>query len=112
MKLKSRVAVHSRIGRRVFTAHRELAMMMVRDGEADYATPGIIVLTQSVRTTAEMQRPRIAKIKVNRAKSSAGDAGRGLTFLPPVKTVHYPSLTARTPVHCPEGNVIGYRMAA
>lgn len=109
MDFRNRVAVHSLIGRRIFTAHAALATAMVLTGEADYEGPGVIVLTQSVRLTDEMSRPAITKIRAPHADSSTGDAGRGNTAVPRHQALHYRADADQYAARTPAGRISGYR---
>jgi hypothetical protein len=109
MVYKSRVAVHSQVGRRIYTVHAQLAAAMVLHGEAEYESPGIIVLTQTVRVTAEMTRPAIGKFRVPHADSSCGGGGLGNTAVPPRQSLHYRSDAEQTPSLLRDGRTCGYR---
>src|SRR5687768_16767315 len=109
MVYRNRVAVHSAVGRRIFSAHAQLAAGMVLRGEADYESPGVIVLTQSVRLTDEMRQPQISKWRVPHADSSAGDAGRGNTAVPRHQAIHYQADAQQTAVKLRDGRVCGWR---
>ena len=109
MIYKSRVAVHSPIGRRIYTAHAQLAAAMVRRGEADYESPGVIMLTQTVRLTDEMTRPLIGKWRVPHCDSSSGDAGRGSAAVVPAHSLHYQATAGQTPVLTNCGKTCGWQ---
>jgi hypothetical protein len=94
VSFKSKVNVVNGSGMFVLSVSRGRAVEMVERKQAWYQDRGFIVLTNQPVNTSEMDRMRIQRFRSNRADSSSGDAGRGITTGPrfhscfmPVSTV-------------------------